>query len=161
MLISIIVAASTNNVIGANGDLPWRLPEDLMRFKAVTMGKPMIMGRATFESIGKALPGRRSIVMTRQAGFKADGCDVVASPEEAIAVAGGVDELMVIGGGKIYELFLPMAGSIYITRVQANIEGDTFFPELDSGDWQVVESESFPADGGREYGFDIEVWERL
>jgi len=158
--ISIIVAVSTNNVIGVDGGLPWRLPEDLRKFKSITMGKPMIMGRATFESIGRALPGRRSIVLSRQAGFVAAGCDVVTSPGQALEIAGDVEEVMVIGGGNIYEQFLPMTDRIYLTRVDAHIDGDTWFPALDPGEWQVVDSEAFPTGDDRTYGFVLETWER-
>jgi len=158
--ISIIVAVSTNNVIGVDGGLPWRLPEDLRKFKSITMGKPMIMGRATFESIGRALPGRRSIVLSRQAGFVAAGCDVVTSPGQALEIAGDVEEVMVIGGGNIYEQFLPMTDRIYLTRVDAHIDGDTWFPALDPGEWQVVDSEAFPTGDDRTYGFAVETWER-
>lgn len=160
MSISLIVATSANNVIGVDGGLPWRLPEDLARFKAVTMGKPMIMGRATFESIGRALPGRRSIVLTRQADFAAEGCDVVPTIEAAIEAAGDAEEIMVIGGGEIYRQFLPMADRIYLTRLQAEIDGDTRFPELDLDEWTVVAVEEFPAGDEREFGFDVETLER-
>lgn len=160
MKISLIVAASTNNVIGVDGDLPWRLPEDLKKFKAITMGKPMIMGRATFESIGKALPGRRSIVLSRQAGFEAAGCEVVSSAAEALDIAGDAEEVMVIGGGEIYRQFLPMADRIYLTRIDAHIDGDTRFPEIDPADWRVIESLHYPASDEREHGFSIEVMER-
>jgi len=159
MRISLIVAVSANNVIGVNGELPWRLSEDLKRFKAITMGKPMIMGRATYDSIGVALPGRRSIVLTRQANFLAAGCDVVASPEQALAIAGDVNEIMIIGGSEIYALFLPMAERIYLTRILANIAGDTFFPDLDTSDWDVIESQEFAADD-QEPGFSFECWQR-
>jgi len=159
--ISIIVAASANNVIGVAGVLPWRLPEDLRRFKAVTMGKPMIMGRATFESIGRTLPGRRSIVLTRQPGYQAKGCDIVVSIEEALASAGDVEEVMVIGGGEIYRQFLPLADRIYLTQVRAETEGDTLFPELDMSDWKVISVEEFPAGDEREFGFDVETLERV
>lgn len=159
-MISLIVAASTNNVIGVEGGLPWHLSEDLRKFKAITMGKPMIMGRATFDSIGRALPGRKSIVMTRQSGFEAPGCEVVATMEAAILAAGDVEEVMVIGGGKIYALFLPMADRVFLTRVDATVEGDTFFPELDPDDWQLIVSEAFPAGAARQFGFAFEVWER-
>jgi dihydrofolate reductase len=158
--ISLIVATSANNVIGVDGGLPWRLPEDLARFKAVTMGKPVIMGRATFESIGRALPGRRSIVLTRQADFAAEGCDVVPTIEAAIEAAGDAEEIMVIGGGEIYRQFLPMADRIYLTRLQAEIDGDTRFPELDLDEWTVVAVEEFPAGDEREFGFDVETLER-
>jgi dihydrofolate reductase len=109
-MISIIVAAAENGVIGAQGELPWRLSDDLRRFKAVTMGKPIVMGRKTYESIGRPLPGRQNIVITRQSGFEAAGCDVVDSKEAALAAAGEADEIMVIGGSQVYALFLPYAG---------------------------------------------------
>jgi len=145
-MISIIVAASTNNVIGAQGDLPWRLSDDLKRFKAVTMGKPIVMGRKTWESIGRALPGRQNIVITRQEDFVADGCDVVASVAAAISAAGDVDEIMVIGGSQVYELFLPEARRLYLTRVQADVDGDAFFPAVDESEWHLVSDEAHSAD---------------
>jgi dihydrofolate reductase len=160
-MISIVVAASANNVIGVGGNLPWHLPEDLRKFKSITMGKPMIMGRATYESIGRALPGRRSIVLSRQAGFEADGCDIARTIEEALEIAGDVDEVMVIGGGRIYEQFLPLADRIYLTRVDAHIEGDTWLPDIDRDEWHVVAVESFPESDGRQYGFFIETLERI
>ena len=160
MLISIIVAASTNNVIGKDGGLPWRLPEDLKRFKQVTMGKPMIMGRATWESIGRALPGRQSIVLTRQAGFVAKGCDIAATMEDALQLAAGAEEVMVIGGGHVYRQFLPQADRVYLTRVMATIDGDTFFPELDDDLWQVLSREDYPVSSEREHAFDILTLER-
>jgi dihydrofolate reductase len=155
-----IVAASTNNVIGVDGDLPWHLSEDLKKFKAITMGKPMIMGRATYESIGRALPGRRSIVLSRQDGFEAEGCEVVSSATEALQITGDVDEVMIIGGGKVYAEFLPMTDQIYLTRVDTSIEGDTWLPELADDEWTLLESASFAAGPEREYGFSFEVWVR-
>jgi dihydrofolate reductase len=160
MLISIIVAVSTNNVIGKDGGLPWRLPEDLKRFRQVTMGKPMIMGRATWDSIGRALPGRQSIVLTRQAAFTAGGCDIAATVEDALQLAAGADEVMVIGGGQIYRQFLPQSDRIYLTRVNATIEGDTFFPELDDRLWTVLGREDYPVSGEREHAFEILTLER-
>ena len=160
MLVSIIVAASANNVIGVDGDLPWHLPEDLQRFKQTTMGKPMIMGRLTYASIGRALPGRRSIVLTRQSNFSADGCEIASSPEEAIGMAGDVEEVMVIGGGKVYEQMLPMTDRIYFTRVQTEIEGDTFFPDFDESMWRTSGIEEFPAGEGRPVGFSFSILER-
>ena len=160
MRISAIVAASSNNVIGNNGGLPWRLPEDLKRFKAITMGKPMIMGRATWDSIGRALPGRKNIVVTRRKNFVAEGCDVVATVDDAIAAAGEVDEVMIIGGGQLYRQLLPRTDRIYLTRVHANIDGDTRFPELDDSEWQVVSEESFPVSAEREFAFDILTMDR-
>lgn len=155
-----IVAASANNVIGANGGLPWYLPEDLKRFKEITMGKPMIMGRATWESIGKALPGRRSIVLTRQNAFVAEGAEVASTPEAALQLAGDADEVMIIGGGKVYEQFLPMTRRIYLTRVDADIAGDTFFPDLNPCDWRVLSSEHLPTDEERPYSVSFQVLER-
>ena len=160
MKISIVVAASTNNVIGVDGQLPWRLPEDLRHFKQITMGKPMIMGRTTYESIGRALPGRQSIVLSRQAGFEAQDCDVVSTIEDAITAAGDAEEVMVIGGGEIYRQFLPQVDRIYLTRVQTEVEGDTQFPERELDEWEVVAVEEYPAGDDREIGFEIETLER-
>jgi dihydrofolate reductase len=159
-MISIIVAASTNDVIGAQGDLPWRLSDDLKRFKGVTMGKPIVMGRKTWDSIGRPLPGRHNIVVTRQPDFSAEGCDVVASVEEAIAVAGDVDEIMVIGGSQIYELALPLAKRLYLTRVHAEVEGDAFFPTIDETQWRLVKDEPHVADEHHEFSFSFRVLER-
>lgn len=159
-MISIIVAASTNNVIGVSGELPWRLPDDLRRFKALTMGKPIIMGRLTWESIGQPLPGRQNIVVTRQPGFVADGCNVVESPASALQACGGADEIMVIGGGQIYDLFLAKADRVYMTRVHAHIDGDAWFPELDERDWFVTARESHAADDVNEYAFEFVTYER-
>lgn len=159
-MISIIVAASTNNVIGVQGGLPWRLSDDLKRFKQLTMGKPIVMGRLTWESIGRPLPGRQNIVVTRQVDFTADGCNVVASPAEALSAAGNTGEIMIIGGSQIYTSFLPKAGRLYVTRVHANIEGDAFFPEIDMDSWQLVSSEEHEADASNQYSFAFMSYER-
>ena len=160
MLISIIVAASTNDVIGRQGGLPWRLPDDLRNFKRLTMGKPVVMGRLTWESIGRPLPGRQNIVVTRNPGFEAEGCDVVASPAAALTVAGTAGEVMIIGGGQIYDLFLPKAGRLYMTRVQCEIDGDTRFPPVDEATWRLVDAEPHPADDANEYAFEFRTYER-
>jgi len=160
MTISIIVAASENNVIGAAGDLPWRLSDDLRRFKTITMGKPIVMGRKTWDSIGRPLPGRQNIVITRQAEFAAAGCDVVASKEEAIAIAGRAGEVMVIGGSQVYELFLPDTERLYLTRVHAEVEGDAFFPVISSLEWRLVSDESRPADDRNAFDYSFQVYER-
>ena len=131
------VARADNGVIGRNGGLPWRLPEDLKRFKAMTMGKPMVMGRKTFESFPKPLPGRRHIVLTR-GSWQADGAEVAHSVEEAIAIAGEVDEIAVIGGAEVFALFLPLADRVELTEVHRNVEGDTKMPPLGEG-WRVAE----------------------
>lgn len=154
-MISLIVAVSTNNVIGADGDLPWRLSDDLKRFKAVTMGKPIVMGRKTYESIGRPLPGRQNIVITRQDDFTADGCDVVQSTAEAVDVAEDADEIMVIGGSEIYAAFLPLAERIYLTRVHTEVEGDAFFPPLNKEEWRESASESYEADDSNNYAYTV------
>ena len=153
MIITIVVAASINNVIGVQGQLPWRLSADLKRFKALTMGKPIVMGRRTWESIGRALPGRQNIVVTRQTDFRALGCDVVASTEAAIDAAGSAAEVMIIGGEEIYRQFLPLADRIYLTRVKVELQGDAEFPPLDESKWIVAAEEDHDADESNEYAF--------
>ena len=160
-MISIIVAASENGVIGNRGELPWRLSDDLRRFKGVTMGKPIVMGRKTWESIGRPLPGRQNVVITRQAEFAAEGCDIVASKAEAIAVTAGAAEVMVIGGSQVYELFLPDAQRLYLTRVHAEVEGDAFFPEIGESEWRLVDEESHPADDRNAFAFSFRTYERI
>jgi len=161
MKISMIVAASANNVIGADAGLPWRLPEDLRRFKEITMGKPMIMGRLTFETIGKVLPGRRSIVLTRQADYEQEGIDVVTTVKAALELAGDAEEVMIIGGGKVYEQFLPMTDRIYLTRVHEEFDGDTFFPEIDEDEWRIVSSEPMPPNDQRPFSISFQTLERI
>ncbi|MBV2143902.1 dihydrofolate reductase [Falsochrobactrum sp. TDYN1] len=149
--ISIIVAASENNVIGRDNDMPWRLSTDLKRFKALTLGKPVIMGRRTWESIGRPLPGRPNIVVTRDAAFVANGAGVARSLEDAVdlgsrlAQEASTDEIFIIGGGKIYAQALPLADRVHLTRVLAHIEGDTYFPQIDSVQWRIVSSEDVPS----------------
>ena len=159
-MISIIVATSMNNVIGVQGDLPWKLPDDLKRFKKLTLGKPVVMGRLTWESIGRPLPDRQNIVLTRQPGFAADGCDVVASPAAALAAARDAEEIMIIGGGQIYELFQPKANRLHVTRVHASVDGDAFFPEIDETSWQLVEREPHDADDVNQFAFEFRTYER-
>jgi dihydrofolate reductase len=161
MKVSMIVAASANNVIGDDGSLPWHLSEDLRRFKEITMGKPMIMGRLTYESIGKALPGRRSIVLTRQADYKPEGVEVVSTPEAALKLAGDADEVMVIGGGEIYRQFLPMTDRIYLTRVHTEFDGDTFFPEIREDEWRIVSSQPLPPNDERPFSISFQTLERV
>ena len=160
MTLSLIVAASRNNVIGSEGGLPWHLPDDLGHFKRLTTGKPVIMGRRTFESIGRPLPDRRNIVMTRQADYAAKGCEVVSSVDEALSLVHGTDEAMIIGGGQVYRDFLPHADRIYLTRVQAEVDGDTHFPEIDQAAWQLVRSQHHAADDRHACEFDLLVFER-
>lgn len=159
-MISIIVAASTNNVIGVQGGLPWRISDDLKRFKALTLGKPVVMGRRTHESIGRPLPGRQNIVISRQAGFDAQGCDVVASPQEALAITVGAAEIFVIGGSEIYALFLPKANRLYLTRVHARIDGDAHFPDIDEQKWRLVDTEAHDASNANQFAFEFRTYER-
>ena len=159
-MISIIVAASENDVIGRQGELPWRLSDDLKHFKAITMGKPIVMGRKTWESIGRPLPGRQNIVITRQRGFVAEGCDVVASLDDAITAAGDVNEIVVIGGSQVYALALPLAERLYITRVHADVEGDASFPAVDATRFCLVADEHHEADDRNEYDFSFRVYDR-
>lgn len=145
-LVSIIVATDERGAIGRGGGLPWRLPDDLRRFKALTMGKPIVMGRKTWDSIGKPLPGRRNIVITRQQGLDLPGVTVVASLEDAMRAAGDVPEVCIIGGAEIYRLALPRTNLIHLTRVQAVVDADTHFPELAGGEWEEVLIEKHAAD---------------
>ena len=125
------------------------------------MGKPIVMGRKTFESIGRALPGRKNIVLTKQSEFVADGCDVVSSMDAAVTTAGGADEIMVIGGSEIYALFLPLANRIYMTRVQVDVDGDTHFPELDDSQWRETGHENHGAGESNDFEFTTSVLERI
>lgn len=146
MRVSLVVAMSENRVIGRDNDLPWRLPADLAHFKRLTLGKPIIMGRKTYESIGRPLPGRQNIVLTRDESFQAPGCDICLGLDQAMAVAGSAEEVMIIGGAALYETLLERADRIYLTEVHARIEGDTWFPELDASDWKEVSREAHGAD---------------
>ena len=158
--VSLIVAMAQNGVIGRGNRLPWRLPEDLRRFKASTMGKPILMGRKTFESIGHPLAGRLNIVLTRDAHWSATGVAVVHTVEAALAAAGDAGELMVIGGAEIYQLVMPFARRIYLTHVHADVAGDTFFPDFDPTQWVDVECSSHPADDEHAYAVTFVTLER-
>jgi len=155
-----IVAASTNNVIGVDGGMPWRLSEDLRRFKFLTLGKPVIMGRKTHESIGQALTGRTNIVLTSNPDYSSPGCEIATRLDQALAYAGEANEVMIIGGAYVYKAFLPMAERIYLTRVCASIDGDAYFPDLDPGEWTGSAKEDFAAGDGRDYGYTFQVLDR-
>ncbi|MDI6027950.1 dihydrofolate reductase [Corticibacterium sp. UT-5YL-CI-8] len=160
---AIYVAIAKNGVIGRDKGLPWKLSTDLKRFKAGTMGKPMVMGRKTFESIGRPLPGRRNIVITRNPEFHADGIETAATLDEALrrADAGsGVDEICIIGGGEIYRQVLPVTDLLYVTHVLADVEGDTFFPAIDPDIWEVIESEDVPAGATDSHATRYNVYQR-
>jgi dihydrofolate reductase len=160
--ISLIAAASENNVIGNRGRIPWTLPDDLRHFRKVTEGHPVIMGRKTYESIGHPLPNRRNIVITRQKGFAAGACDVVSSLDEALLVADkdGEDDIFVIGGGEIYREALPRAERIYLTRVHAEVPGDAHFPEFHPDHWMEVSAQRHEADTEHAYPYTFLVYER-
>lgn len=164
MRVSLIVAEAENHVIGHDNRLPWHLPADLARFKRLTMGHHIVMGRRTYEAIGRALPGRTNVVLTRRRDFDAGDESVrcVASLDEGLALAreAGDDEPFVIGGGQVYEEALAIADRIYLTRVQGAFDGDAFFPELDPAAWRVTESESFRADAKNPYDYEFLVLER-
>ncbi len=139
MIISLIAAIDRNRLIGNNNQLPWHLPVDFAHFKSVTMGKPVVMGRKTFESIGRPLPGRQNIVLTRDVDYRAAKVDLARDLDHAIELAGEADELMVIGGSAIYVLALPQATRVYLTHVEAEFTGDAWFPELDPMEWSIIE----------------------
>jgi len=165
-ILSMIVATADNNIIGKDNDMPWHLPADLAYFKKVTLGKPIIMGRKTYESIGRPLPGRRNIVISRDKSYAAAGIDTVTSVEQALALVDGsngcdaVDEIMVIGGGAIYAHCLPKADRLYITHIKADIDGDTQFPDYKDGGWKKVASELRESDEKNAYQLDFSVYEK-
>ena len=175
-ILSMIVATADNNIIGKDNDMPWHLPADLAYFKKVTLGKPIIMGRKTYESIGRPLPGRRNIVISRDEAYSpqgkgAAGIDTVTSVAQALSLVDGsdgseaVDEIMVIGGGAIYKHCLPNADRLYITHIKANIDGDTQFPCYvvgnDDGSWRKTHSESRASDDKNAYDLDFCVYQRV
>ena len=165
--LSLIVAMAQNRVIGINNNLPWHLSEDLKYFKRVTMGKPIIMGRKTFESIGRPLPGRTNIVVTRNADYQAEGIKVVHSLDEAltlcesIAHVDGSDEAMVIGGAELYQQALNKADRLYFTEVHAEVHGDAYFPELNREEWQEIGRDDFQAVEPNIYDYSFIVLERM
>ncbi|WP_025030328.1 dihydrofolate reductase [Nitratireductor aquibiodomus] len=163
MSVELVVAMAQNGVIGRDGDLPWRLSTDLKRFKAITMGKPVIMGRKTWESIGKPLPGRRNIVVTRQADYTAEGAECVSSLDVALALAAGGEagaDVCVIGGGQVYAEAIDKADRLHVTHVDAQIEGDTVFPEIDPEIWEEVSREEVPAGEKDVYATSYVVYQR-
>ena len=160
-MISIVVAASENQVIGKDNRLLWRLSNDMKFFKNLTMGGVLVMGRKTFESIGKALPGRTNIVITRQKDWKADQVMVAENIEDAIKLGAETsDNIFIIGGGEIYRQTLNKADRIYLTRVHTVLEGDTFFHDVDQSVWQLQDKQDYPADEKNEYAHSIETWIR-
>lgn len=162
MMISLIVAVAENNVIGKNNKLPWHLPADLKYFKQTTAGHPVIMGRGTFESLGKPLPGRTNIIITRQQQYKADGCIITDNLQAAIEHARitGTEEAFIIGGGTIFRQSMLLANRIYLTRIFHEFEGDTFFPEVNTPEWMLMSEKQHQPDEKNKYAFAIRVFER-
>ena len=159
MIISMIAAMANDRIIGKDNQMPWHLPADFNWFKRCTMGKPVVMGRKTYESIGRPLPGRQNIVISRDSNLSIDGVDVVTSIEQALEVAGNVEEVMIIGGGSIYEACLPKANRLYVTYIDAQIEGDTQFPDWGDG-WRESAQENYSADEKNAYDMRFVVLER-
>lgn len=156
--VSIIVAMDARGVIGHEGALPWRLSADLRRFKRLTMGHHLLMGRKTFDSIGRVLPGRTSVVLTRQPDFHPPGVLVAHDLDEALAACPADSELFVIGGGEIYRQTLPLASRLYLTRVAAQVRGDAWFPEVDWDAWRLEHEQQFPADPQNQYPHTFQIW---
>ena len=158
--ISFVVAFDRNKVIGKSGGLPWRLPDDMRRVRQVTMGKPLIMGRRTYESIGRPLSGRTNIVLTRDPAFHPEGVLTARTPEDALGLAGDAPEVIVFGGAQVFRQFLPMADRIYLTQVDADVGGDTYF-DFNRTDWREVENVPHPADERHPYPFNFLTLDRI
>jgi dihydrofolate reductase len=156
-----VVAMDTSGVIGRDNGLPWHLPADLQHFKRTTMGKPILMGRKTYESIGRPLPGRTNIVITRDTGYRVAGCVVVHSIDAALVAAGDQDEIMVIGGADFYRQVLPRTDTIYLTRIHEAFDGDTCFPELNAADWREVERSDHTADAKNPHDYSFIRLDRM
>jgi dihydrofolate reductase len=161
MIISLITAMDRNRLIGTNNQLPWHLPADFAWFKQVTMGKPIVMGRKTYDSIGRPLPGRTNIVLSRDASLVIDGVECVPDLEAAKQAAGDVAELMIIGGSSIYELALPQVDRLYITHVDGEFEGDAWFPAIDTQQWRKISSEQRLADAANACACEFAVYEKV
>lgn len=163
MIISAIVAMTHNRVIGANNNIPWYLPADLKYFKKTTMGHHIIMGRKTFLSIGRPLPKRTNIVLTRDPFFVATGVNVMSSIDEALEFArdAEVQEVFIIGGGELYKQSMPKLDRIYLTKVHANVEGDVFFPEMSELEWKLISDEPHKADEKNNFDYNFQIYDRI
>ncbi len=159
-LLSLLVAATENGVIGRDHGMPWHLPDDLRHFKALTLGKPVLMGRKTFDAIGRPLPGRTNLVLRRATGWAVPGVTVVPDLDAAIRAAGAAPELVIAGGAQVYALALPRATRIYLTRIHAVLDGDTRMPEWDPAQWQETSRELHPADARHLYAMSFVTLER-
>jgi dihydrofolate reductase len=160
-VISIIVAMAENRVIGKENSLPWHLPADLQHFKAMTIGKPIIMGRKTWESLPGKLPERPHIIISANPDYSADGCMVVNSLEQAIEAAGDVPEVMIVGGAMLYAQALPLADNIYLTMVETEADGDTLFPEYDQAQWREIAREHHPSDDKNPFAYSFITLSRI
>jgi dihydrofolate reductase len=158
--ISVIAALARNRVIGIENRLPWRLPEDLAHFKALTLGHPILMGRKTFESLGRPLPGRTNIVITRNPDYRPEGCQVAASIPAAIALCKDADEVFFIGGAELYAQAIPLADRLYLTEVDIEAEGDAWFPNYERSAFTEISRESHTGEKGDRVGFDFVVYQR-
>ncbi|MDD3608786.1 MAG: type 3 dihydrofolate reductase [Halothiobacillaceae bacterium] len=161
MRISLIAALDRHNLIGRDNGLPWYLPADLRRFKQLTLGKPIVMGRRTYESIGRVLPGRDNIIISRENGYRVEGARVVHGLDEALEAASGAEEVMVIGGANIYFQFLPRADRMYLTLVHGSFEGDAWFPAYNRRDWRLIVEENHPADKENPWPHSFLTYQRL
>ena len=157
MLISFIVAIANHRVMGLNNQLPWHLPADLQHFKAITLNKPIVMGRKTYESIGKPLPQRTNIILTHDHDYQAPGCYVVHTLDDVLKVTPEAEEIFIIGGAVIFEAYLPLAQRIYMTIIDAEIEGDIFFPDFDETKWQLISREDHLPDSKNVYSYSFLV----
>ena len=160
MKISLIWGMDRHRLIGKGDGLPWKLPADMQWFRQQTMAKPLLMGRKTYATIGRPLPGRLNMILTRQTDLSIEGCTVVHTLEEAKAAAGDAEELMVMGGAEVYAMLLPMADRLYITHVDGEFEGDTWFPDIDMRAWQCEHTEMHHADEKNAHAYSFEIWQR-
>lgn len=160
MNISIIVAMANERVIGVNNGLPWDLPADMKHFRELTLGKPIIMGRKTYESIGRPLPGRRNIVVSRNSELKIPGVDVVSTLDDAISMVSNVQEIMIIGGAQLYADALSKANKIYLTKINLDIKGDSFFPQFNESEWTVLQKDDFECNELNKIDFSFIVLEK-
>lgn len=159
MIVAMIVAMTRNGVIGKDNDMPWHLPADLAYFKQTTLGKPVVMGRNTFNAIGKPLPGRRNVIVSQSLSEAPLGTELVASPADALALLHGEPEVMIMGGGQLYQAFLPLSQRLYLTRIEADIDGDTHFP-FHAADWQLQSEQVRPADERNRYDCRFQVYQK-
>jgi dihydrofolate reductase len=157
---SIVAAMTENRVIGRDNALPWHLRDDLRRFKAITMGHTVVMGRKTWDSVGKPLPGRTTVVLSRDAGFRPAGVSVVQTMNEALELAGHDDEIFIVGGGEVFRQIIAVADRIYLTIIHAQLEGDAFFPTFDENEWRIIEDEEHPADQWNDHPFRFVTYDR-